>query len=647
LRRLCVVALMALAAVAVPVPAQASAVGRVAADPYAHDPTMIRQGKYYYSFSTGGGLIAGRSEDLLHWTTRDPVFASVPAWIAAELGFTPMDLWAPDISYFDGEYHLYYAASSFGRNDSVIGLATTRSLDSGVWADRGMVLRSRSTDSFNAIDPDVTFDAGGRAWLSFGSFWDGIKMRQLDRETGLPDAGNPTLYSLASRGGASVEGPSIARHGAYYYLFTSLDYCCRGVDSDYRVVVGRSTAVTGPYYDRDGVPLLSGGGSELLRGYNEFRGPGGGDVSGDFYVHHYYDATDGGRPKLSVRRIVWAGGWPALGDPLSGSIRVGHGGAYFTVVDRASGGAVDVPTCGYEGADIRIGTPSASPCQQWRLDDNGSLLNRHSNKVAEVAACVNTDGARVAQWGWLDNDCQKFRLLPTGDGWSRIENRLAGRVLEEAGCGGIGAAVQTWTWLGNYCQQFRLDPVGDILIADSAGRRVLDGCRRDATLARREPGRTCQLWRFTHVTEGYFEIVNSRTGRPLTVDGATEWRIEPQNDGTYRLITPDGRTADLTAADLTAADLTAADLTGADLTGAGVTGADLTGAGVTGADLTGVGVTGADLTGADLTGAGVTGADLTGQAAGQGQAEAADQTAPPTAGAPGASATWSVLLLTP
>jgi hypothetical protein len=340
----------------------AAAAGRVAADPIAHDPTMIRQGRYYYTFITGDSgthtyLPMRRSTDLLHWSDLGPVFATAPAWVTEQLGTTPPDFWAPDISYFGGLYHLYYAASSFGTNNSVIGLATNTTLDPSSsayrWVDHGMVVRSSTADNFNAIDPELVLQ-NGQAWLAFGSFWDGIKMRRLDRATGLLSTEDTALYSLASRGGASIEGASITRHGDYWYLFASLDYCCRGVDSDYRVVVGRSRNVTGPYVDGAGVPMLSGGGTEVLRGYNEFRGPGGGDVYGDLYVHHYYDLDDNGRPKLSVRPIRWAGGWPALGDPLSGSRAVGHGPAYAELVNRADGSVVANPSCGYEGADITL-----------------------------------------------------------------------------------------------------------------------------------------------------------------------------------------------------------------------------------------------------------------------------------------------------
>ncbi|GAA2635551.1 family 43 glycosylhydrolase [Paractinoplanes durhamensis] len=529
-RRILAVLLLLAGFVVVPV---GSAAAAPPDDPIAHDPTIIRQGHYYYSFITGDSatrtyLPMRRSADLVHWSDLGPVFATVPGWVTAELGTTPPDFWAPDISWFGGAYHLYYSASSFGTNNSVIGLATNVTLDPASpayrWVDHGLVQRSGPADNFNAIDPELVLDAGGGAWLAFGSFWDGLKMRRLDRTTGMP-AGD--VIGLASRGGASIEGASITRHGGYYYLFASLDFCCRGINSDYRVVVGRSTSVTGPYVDRAGVPMLAGGGTELLRGYHEFRGPGGGDVFGDFYAHHYYHLDDNGLPKLSVRPIRWAGGWPALGDPLSGSREIGHGPAYVTLVNRVDGSVVANPSCGYEGADITLAAPVAGdPCQQWRPDARGdgvvSLGNRFSNKVAEVAACVNADGARVAQWGWLNNDCQRFRFEAGPDGWSVVRSELAGRVLQGAGCGGAGTPVQTATPTGQACQQFRLQPVGEVLLVDADGRLALDGCLAKAAYRPYRSG-GCQRWRFEHVADGYYRVVNRNRS---TLGGSALWRIE-------------------------------------------------------------------------------------------------------------------------
>jgi arabinan endo-1,5-alpha-L-arabinosidase len=40
----------------------------------------------------------------------------------------------------------------------------------------------------------------------------------------------------------------------------SFDYCCKAAASTYNIRVGRSTNVAGPYVDRDGKNLMSGGG---------------------------------------------------------------------------------------------------------------------------------------------------------------------------------------------------------------------------------------------------------------------------------------------------------------------------------------------------------------------------------------------------
>jgi arabinan endo-1,5-alpha-L-arabinosidase len=158
---------------------------------------MAREGGTYYLFSTGdpagaignGNIQIRTSSNLRNWTYAGTVFADKPAWITAALGTIP-NLWAPDISYFDGLWHLYYAGSSFGSNNSVIGLATTPTLDPRSpryhWTDQGLVFRSTSADNFNAIDPSLVTAADGGKWLVFGSFWSGIKLIALDAATGKP-----------------------------------------------------------------------------------------------------------------------------------------------------------------------------------------------------------------------------------------------------------------------------------------------------------------------------------------------------------------------------------------------------------------------------------------------------------------------------
>jgi arabinan endo-1,5-alpha-L-arabinosidase len=304
--------------------------------PLAHDPSIAKDGSTYYVFATSGPreekqLPIRCSNDLVTWKFCGQVFDQIPAWIH-EASPKTRNLWAPDISYFKGKYRLYYAYSSFGVNTSGIALATNATLDPANakyhWSDEGLVLASVSADDFNAIDPNIVLDAHGNPWLSFGSFWSGIKMRRLDANTGKLSPKDSKTYSLAARvrpataapakpglpaDWQAIEAPFIVRHKGFYYLFVSFDLCCRGTHSTYRIMVGRSKKVTGPYVDMEGKSMTEGGGTQVLAANSRWLGPGGQSVllqpGGDYLVFHAYDATTG-RPALQISTISWEGGWP-------------------------------------------------------------------------------------------------------------------------------------------------------------------------------------------------------------------------------------------------------------------------------------------------------------------------------------------------
>jgi arabinan endo-1,5-alpha-L-arabinosidase len=303
---------------------------------FVHDPAVAREGGTYYVFSTGdpagvigdGNIQIRTSSNLRSWQYQGTVFAQQPAWVTSALGAIP-NLWAPDISYFGGLWHLYYAGSSFGSNNSVIGLATTPTLNPGSpryhWTDDGVVFRSTTADDYNAIDPSLVTDAAGGKWLSFGSFWSGIKLISLDAATGKPASGSPTVYSLAAKPAPDPEeGSGIVYHGGYYYLFVAVDYCCRGISSTYHIQVGRSASITGPYVDASGTAMLSGGGMEVQGtdagmigpGSPFVFGPGAGGPAAPLLVYHYYDAFDSGDAWIQVRSLAWVDGWPVTGQPF-------------------------------------------------------------------------------------------------------------------------------------------------------------------------------------------------------------------------------------------------------------------------------------------------------------------------------------------
>ena len=243
------------------------------------------------------------------------------------------ELWAPDISYFNGKFHLYYAYSAFGVNTSGIALATNETLDP---AEPALSLERRGPGS--QIDEarqlqrhrsEYRFDTKGQPWLSFGSFWGGIKMRRIDPVSGqtfvppiprsirwphersleMPEPAKPGLPPDWE----AIEAPFIVRHGGYYYLFVSFDLCCRGTRSNYRTMVSRSRTVTGPYPDENGKPMLDGGGTQLLAANSRWLGPGGESIlqrpEGDIIVFHAYDASTG-KPALQISTHTWKHGWP-------------------------------------------------------------------------------------------------------------------------------------------------------------------------------------------------------------------------------------------------------------------------------------------------------------------------------------------------
>ena len=170
------------------------------------DPGIIKseQDGCYYVFCTGRGIPIHRSKDLVNWERVGTVFeTSVPDWARTEVPGS-RNIWAPDIAYFNGKYHLYYSISTFGSQRSCIGLATNITLGPASkdykWIDQGKVVESAAgkTD-FNAIDPAVFIDKDGGIYLAFGSFWDGIKMMHIDPATGKPDPDDSRRYSLARR----------------------------------------------------------------------------------------------------------------------------------------------------------------------------------------------------------------------------------------------------------------------------------------------------------------------------------------------------------------------------------------------------------------------------------------------------------------
>ncbi|RSL44962.1 hypothetical protein CEP54_014465 [Fusarium duplospermum] len=279
-----------------------------------HDPTVVKTpGGSYIMAHTGDNVALKTSSDRTAWRDAGAVFPNGAPWTTT---YTKgeLNLWAPDISYHNGKYYLYYSASSFGSRNSAIFLATSTTGASGSWTNQGVIISSSDSNDYNAIDPNLIIDASGKWWLSFGSFWTGIKMIQIDPSTGKRTGSN--FVSLAKRTDAdgAVEAPFITRRGNYYYLWVSFDRCCNGAASTYRIMVGRSTSITGPFVDKSGKNLMQGGGTEVLASHGSIHGPGHNavftDNDADVLVYHYYN--NAGDSKLGINLIRYESDWPVV-----------------------------------------------------------------------------------------------------------------------------------------------------------------------------------------------------------------------------------------------------------------------------------------------------------------------------------------------
>ncbi|MCH7408276.1 arabinan endo-1,5-alpha-L-arabinosidase [Belliella sp. DSM 111904] len=298
-----------------------------------HDPVMIQEKDSFYLFATGRGISVWKSSDMQTWTRQNPVFEQATDWMKKIVPDFKNHIWAPDISHHNGFYYLYYSISAFGKNTSAIGLAKNSTLDENSpdyeWEDLGMVIQSvPGRDNWNAIDPNLVIDREGVAWLSFGSFWDGVKMVRLADDLKTVQNGKDDWFTIARRkrtyelndrspGDGAIEAPFIFEKEGYYYLFVSFDYCCKGAESTYKIVVGRSDKVQGPYFDRNGEPMQNGGGSLVVEGDDKWYGVGHNAAltfeEKDYLIFHGYEAKDNGRSKLLIRQISWdQDGWPSV-----------------------------------------------------------------------------------------------------------------------------------------------------------------------------------------------------------------------------------------------------------------------------------------------------------------------------------------------
>jgi len=284
-----------------------------------HDPVMIKQKDTYYVFGTG--ISVKTSKDKINWTTAPGVFQRDQplAWWKNDIPDQNGHIWAPDIHYRNGKYHLYYSVSAWMNFNSSIGYATNTTLDKNdpnyKWVDHGQVISFKNGgEGVNVIDPNVFVEKNGKVWLLYGSYKSGLRMTELNPETGMLLNPNPKLITLTSHLG---EGVFLVKGPEYYYIFASRGKCCAGVESNYQVVMGRSKNIEGPYLNKEGESWVDDKYTLFLEGNNEEPGRGHNGIfaEGDttYMVYHAYTRAHNGASLLNIKPLyITSDGWPSL-----------------------------------------------------------------------------------------------------------------------------------------------------------------------------------------------------------------------------------------------------------------------------------------------------------------------------------------------
>jgi arabinan endo-1,5-alpha-L-arabinosidase len=409
-----------------------------------HDPSrMIRNtdGRYWI-FTTGNGVFAMSSPnaDFTGWRAEAPVFpvGTWPSWINNYVTGFGGTFWAPDVIKVGSQFRLYYSCAGQGA-PAAIGLATANNL-AGPWTDQGLVVAGD-----NAIDPAPLVD-GSNQWLTWGNWQTGIDLLQLNTSSG--KALNSSRWDLVP---GQVEAPYLHKDGSFYYLFFQRGLCCQGVNSGYTTMVARSTSVTGPYLDKNGVSVLTGGsgaGSVFLPNRDgRYIGPGHVGYGEGRLTYHFYDGNDNGAPKLRVTTMSFSNGWPVAGGVTTPTPPTGQPPANGTykLRNRASGKYLDNLGSTADGANVAQWASGSSLNQRWVLTTSGGFSKLRCVTGGKYLDSIGrtTDGSIVGQWANGSSPNQQWTIVPTG-AYYKVINRANGKAVDTGGQTADGAAMQMW-----------------------------------------------------------------------------------------------------------------------------------------------------------------------------------------------------------
>jgi arabinan endo-1,5-alpha-L-arabinosidase len=415
------------------------------AEPPSHDPSRIIQNTdgRYWVFTTGAGIwtMSSSNPQFTDWRAENTVFpvGTWPSWINSYVSGFGGTFWAPDVIKMGSYFYCYYSCAGNGA-PAAIGVARASNL-SGPWTDLGRIVNGN-----NCIDPAILQD-GSNMYMSYGNWQSGIDLIQLSTSTGLRSGSS--LWRLIPN--QQVEAPYIIKNGSYYYLFFQRGLCCNGCNSTYYVQVGRSSSVTGPYVDKNGTQLGSGGGTTFLPNLSGYqRGPGHIGYGAGRLTYHFYNMNASCAAQLGNTTLSWGSdGWPVAG---SGG---GGGTTYYKLRNRTTALCIDGMGLTANGANCGQYASNTSYNQQWAITATGSyvkLQNRGTGLCLDGMGRT-ASGSVAGQWASSSSYNQQWTQSTTS-GYYKYQNRATGLYLDGVGRTANGSDLGQYSSSTSNNQQF-------------------------------------------------------------------------------------------------------------------------------------------------------------------------------------------------
>ncbi len=440
-------------------------------------------GNYYLITTTFTGILGVRKSPTLAGLATAP---NVQVWSDT----TPTrntNIWAPEMHLFNGHWYVYYSAGQSGvaccdsQRTHVLESAGTDPM--GPYTYKGSLTGSNLTPGGWLIDATV-LEHNSKLYVVGSGFINGSKQSLVIAPMSNPYTLSSSTFTIISSptlswetsGGAVNEGPEPLYHDGRTFLTFSASFCGTADYKLGRLELTGDDPLNPSSWTKKQTPVFqrSDAGGVYGPGHNGFfTSP---DGTENWIVYHANSSSSGGCGNgrtTRAQKFTWnADGTPDFGTPVAlGTTLPGPSGetaatpTSYTLVNRNSGKCLDVDGGNTaDGTNIFQWTCNGGANQKWKLEDLGDDTNRLVNvatgKVMDVADCSSADGSDIRQWSWLNNKCQRYRLVFTASGdYVRIVNESTGKVADVADCGTAnGTDVRQWTWLNNNCQQWKLVP---------------------------------------------------------------------------------------------------------------------------------------------------------------------------------------------